>query len=62
MNRKVVSIGIMPQEQIRARVLAIAKGKYKPKPGEPRRAGSHACPALGKVCRNCVASGPETLG
>lgn len=36
MNRKVVSIGILPQEQIRARVLAIAKGKYKPKPGEPK--------------------------
>ncbi|MCU6496394.1 transcriptional regulator [Rugamonas sp. A1-17] len=29
-------IGIMPQEQIRERVLAIARGSYKPKPGEPK--------------------------
>ncbi len=36
MTRKVVSIGIMPQDKIRARVLAIAKGDYKPKPGEPK--------------------------
>lgn len=36
MNRKVISIGIMPQEQIRARALAIARGKYKRKPGEPK--------------------------
>jgi len=36
MNRKVIAIGIMPQEKIRARVLAIAKGKYKPKEGEPK--------------------------
>lgn len=26
----------MPQEQIRARAIAIAKGEYKPKPGEPK--------------------------
>ncbi len=26
----------MPQEQIRSRAIAIAKGAYKPKPGEPR--------------------------
>ena len=36
MSKKVVAIGIMPQEKIRARVLAIAKGKYKPKEGEPK--------------------------
>lgn len=36
MTKNVVSIGIMPQEKIRARVLAIAKGAYKPKPGEPK--------------------------
>jgi predicted transcriptional regulator len=36
MSRKVIAIGIMPQERIRARVLAIAKGKYKPKAGEPK--------------------------
>lgn len=33
---KKIVIGIMPQEQIRERVLAIAKGEYKPKPGEPK--------------------------
>jgi predicted transcriptional regulator len=33
---KVIVIGVMPQEQIRARTIAIAKGEYKPKPGEPR--------------------------
>ncbi|MGQ4583091.1 HVO_A0114 family putative DNA-binding protein [Lysobacter sp. F60174L2] len=31
-----VTIGIAPQQQIRERVLAIAKGTHKPKPGEPR--------------------------
>ncbi len=36
MARNVVSIGIMPQDKIRARVLAIAKGEYKPKAGEPK--------------------------
>lgn len=36
MTKKVIAIGIMPQEKIRARVLAIAKGKYKPKTGEPK--------------------------
>jgi predicted transcriptional regulator len=33
---KTIVIGIMPQEQIRARMLAIARGEYKPKPGEPK--------------------------
>ena len=33
---KTIVIGVMPQEQIRARAIAIAKGEYKPKPGEPR--------------------------
>jgi predicted transcriptional regulator len=36
MTKNVVSIGIMTQDKIRARVLAIAKGKYKPKAGEPK--------------------------
>ena len=36
MTRKVVSIGIMSQDKIRARVLAIAKGRHKPKAGEPK--------------------------
>ena len=31
-----IVIGIMPQEKIRARMLAIACGEYKPKPGEPK--------------------------
>lgn len=36
MSMKTIVIGILPQEQIRARVLAIARGDSKPKPGEPR--------------------------
>ena len=31
-----IKIGIMPQEKIRARALAIARGQYKPEPGEPK--------------------------
>jgi len=33
---KAIVIGIMPQEKIRARMRAIARGDYKPKPGEPK--------------------------
>lgn len=33
---KPIVIGIMPQDKIRERVLAIARGEHKPKPGEPR--------------------------
>ncbi|OBS08231.1 HVO_A0114 family putative DNA-binding protein [Acidihalobacter prosperus] len=33
---KQIVIGIMPQEQIRERMLAIARGEYKPKPSEPK--------------------------
>ncbi|MCI0506182.1 MAG: helix-turn-helix domain-containing protein [Gammaproteobacteria bacterium] len=33
---KKIIIGIMPQDRIRARMLAIAKGEYKPKRGEPK--------------------------
>lgn len=33
---KTVTIGIMPQNKIRERVLAIAKGEYKPDPSEPK--------------------------
>lgn len=33
---KAIVIGIMPQEKIRARMLAIARGEYKPKKGEPK--------------------------
>lgn len=29
-------IGIMPQDKIRERIYAIARGEYKPKPGEPK--------------------------
>ncbi|MBU2569125.1 MAG: transcriptional regulator [Gammaproteobacteria bacterium] len=31
-----VMIGILSQEKMRERVLAIAKGEYKPKPSEPK--------------------------
>ena len=33
---KTMVIGVMSQEKIRARAIAIAKGEYKPKPGEPK--------------------------
>jgi len=33
---KPIAIGIMSQEKIRERVLAIARGDYKPRQGEPR--------------------------
>jgi predicted transcriptional regulator len=33
---KTIVIGVMPQERIRSRMIAIAKGEYKPKPGEPK--------------------------
>lgn len=33
---KTIVIGIMPQERIRERMLAIACGKYKPKSSEPK--------------------------
>ena len=33
---KAIKIGIMPQEQIRARALAIARGEFKPRPGDPK--------------------------
>lgn len=33
---KIVTVGIMPQEAMRARVLAIARGDYIPKPSEPK--------------------------
>ncbi|MCU7936738.1 MAG: transcriptional regulator [Candidatus Thiodiazotropha sp. (ex Dulcina madagascariensis)] len=33
---KAIVIGIMPQEKIRARALAIARGDYKPKANEPK--------------------------
>jgi predicted transcriptional regulator len=36
MNVKAVKIGIMPQKEIRERTLAIARGEYKPKTGEPK--------------------------
>ncbi|WP_145563061.1 HVO_A0114 family putative DNA-binding protein [Yersinia canariae] len=29
-------IGVMPEEHIRQRMLAIVKGEYKPEPGEPK--------------------------
>ncbi|MDP2831976.1 MAG: transcriptional regulator [Pseudomonadota bacterium] len=33
---KAIVIGIMAQEKIRERVLAIARGEYKPRSGEPK--------------------------
>ena len=33
---KKIVFGVMPQDQIRARAIAIAKGEYKPEPGEPK--------------------------
>ena len=36
MTMKPIVIGIMPQDKIRERVLAIARGEHKPKPGEPK--------------------------
>ena len=33
---KAIVIGIMPQDKIRDRILSIARGEYKPKPGEPK--------------------------
>jgi predicted transcriptional regulator len=33
---KAIIIGILPQEQIRARLLAIARGEIKPGPEEPK--------------------------
>lgn len=35
MNKPIV-IGILPQDKIRERVLAIARGEHKPKPDEPK--------------------------
>jgi len=33
---KTIALGVMSQDKIRAKALAIAKGEYKPKPGEPK--------------------------
>jgi predicted transcriptional regulator len=33
---KAIVIGVMPQDQIRKRMIAIAKGEYKPKSSEPK--------------------------
>jgi predicted transcriptional regulator len=33
---KVITIGIMPQEKVRARAIAIARGQYRPKQGDPK--------------------------
>jgi len=36
MNHKVLHIGIMPYKDYKKRSLAIAKGKYRPRPDEPK--------------------------
>lgn len=33
---KVIAIGVMPQARLRERVLAIARGDYRPKPSDPK--------------------------
>lgn len=33
---KRIVIGIMPQDKMRARAIAIARGQYKPKPSDPK--------------------------
>ena len=33
---KVITIGILPQEKLRARAVAVARGRYKPKPRDPK--------------------------
>lgn len=33
---KKINIGIMPQDQIRERMIAIARGQYKPKASDPK--------------------------
>lgn len=33
---KKIVIGVMSEEKVRARAIAIAKGEYKPEPGEPK--------------------------
>jgi predicted transcriptional regulator len=33
---KTIVIGVMSQDKVRARTIAIARGEYKPKPGEPK--------------------------
>jgi len=36
MTRKVMKVGIMPYEEMKARTVAIARGKLKPSPDEPK--------------------------
>ena len=33
---KPITIGILPQHKLRERTLAIARGEFKPKPGDPK--------------------------
>ena len=33
---KVITIGNMPQEKVRAGAIVVARGQYKPKPGDPK--------------------------
>jgi predicted transcriptional regulator len=35
-KRRIVKVGIMPLEQFKKRTIAIAKGEYTPKKGEPK--------------------------
>ena len=35
-RRKVIKVGIISREDYKKRTIAIAKGEYRPKPGEPK--------------------------
>ena len=36
MTRKVMKVGVMPYRDMKARTIAIARGRHKPAPGEPK--------------------------
>jgi len=36
MAKKVMKVGIMPYREMKARTIAIARGRYKPRPDEPK--------------------------
>ncbi len=36
MARKVMKVGVMPYREMKARTIAIARGRHKPVPGEPK--------------------------
>jgi predicted transcriptional regulator len=36
MAKKLLKVGIMPYRDMKVRTIAIARGRYKPSPGEPK--------------------------